>query len=1012
MSWPGWQSTVPPIQNLVPTPSRQSAVISSAINPAPAIVAPAAPASLAAGVQYSPEQWAQIQQQNWQQWAQWQQQYQQWHQQYGAEYQKSLNALSVSNPNTSIPPPPPIENNKPPPPPPPEDNRINNFKPIATGYTTTPRPNQQYNWPNPGKRPLPQAKEHEKNKRQMLDVQNNYNKQIKGSAAWQNQPPPNSQTQSQKVTSLEELTEAENKFDKEFTAWEGQFNKWKEQNANHPDKTQYLQYEKKWEAWRNSLLDRREQMRKKRISLQAAMSTSVVKPPFTINQTFREPPPQKGTFVQENQFSENLFSRPPPTQNDEPLNFNSHSKCTETYPQNGSENLDTGVNFLKSSSPGPSGIPGLDLVKEGADQEEKQIEEQNSANVSKGPDLDAISKGINSILGDTKLLNILSMVSKNQNLTSAFGIDNQSKSESSKTIPSLLNMPVQRPGYEQLSNQELNDDHSEPYKLNQFETVNNFDDQTRMSFTNGPNDQEFSYESSYLANRTGRTNNFYRQSFNVNLNGNFNKNVPNSRGGDSEGNDFMHHHDSQSNFNNTYQTFNKYETQNHFEDENEEPWKKPEDFDKYNIFSEECMPHQNTIENVQSDEPLFVPQTVIDYEHKRLKEPEPEITVDIIRSFDYRHKQVNRIPYPQRPIWLSSTLRNIQQFDPLGTTRFNTNDRTMFLEREPSRYPPERSDTFSRRPHLDEKQRNNEFSRDRHFNRRATQHDHTRFRSDVNQKQNQEMEAKNPSLELEELSDDDEWMDEKRFGTNKENSAPQKVPDNPHSSRVLTNQTPSQNTTLECLINPPGRYARPVKIVIILRGPPGSGKSYLAKLIKDKEVENGGSAPRILSLDDFFLVGSDSEELPNGKYNEMKYKAELEEPYRQELIKVFKKTITEGYFQFIVVDNVNQKVKNFGEMWSFAKQNGFQVYICQLDLDPELCTRRNIHNRSRSYIEDCIAGWEPTPAHHPLIDATNFLQSPDPIAEVEMEEADQIEEHEDDIGEVKIILQRRKSSLV
>ena len=41
--------------------------------------------------------------------------------------------------------------------------------------------------------------------------------------------------------------------------------------------------------------------------------------------------------------------------------------------------------------------------------------------------------------------------------------------------------------------------------------------------------------------------------------------------------------------------------------------------------------------------------------------------------------------------------------------------------------------------------------------------------------------------------------------------------------------------------------------MIILRGLPGSGKSPLAKKIKDVETENGASAPRILSLDDYFL---------------------------------------------------------------------------------------------------------------------------------------------------------------
>lgn len=95
-------------------------------------------------------------------------------------------------------------------------------------------------------------------------------------------------------------------------------------------------------------------------------------------------------------------------------------------------------------------------------------------------------------------------------------------------------------------------------------------------------------------------------------------------------------------------------------------------------------------------------------------------------------------------------------------------------------------------------------------------------------------------------------------------------------------------------------------------------------------MENGGSAPRILSLDDYFMVEQEKEIIEDGRkvtIKEMKYEYEecMEASYRTSLIKSFKKTITDGYFNFIIVDNVNDKVKYFGEMWSFAKQNGFQV---------------------------------------------------------------------------------------
>lgn len=52
------------------------------------------------------------------------------------------------------------------------------------------------------------------------------------------------------------------------------------------------------------------------------------------------------------------------------------------------------------------------------------------------------------------------------------------------------------------------------------------------------------------------------------------------------------------------------------------------------------------------------------------------------------------------------------------------------------------------------------------------------------------------------------------------------------------------------------------RIVILMRGIPGSGKSYLSKLIKEKEQEMGGSA-RILSIDDYFMLETDVDTVAN-----------------------------------------------------------------------------------------------------------------------------------------------------
>lgn len=94
-------------------------------------------------------------------------------------------------------------------------------------------------------------------------------------------------------------------------------------------------------------------------------------------------------------------------------------------------------------------------------------------------------------------------------------------------------------------------------------------------------------------------------------------------------------------------------------------------------------------------------------------------------------------------------------------------------------------------------------------------------------------------------------------------AANQQIPEQTDAHRlemsVPTNE--NRNTiSIDEVLLPPGRLSRPKRICIILRGPPGSGKSYVARLIKDKELEMGGANARILSIDDYFIIENDYEE--------------------------------------------------------------------------------------------------------------------------------------------------------
>jgi len=94
----------------------------------------------------------------------------------------------------------------------------------------------------------------------------------------------------------------------------------------------------------------------------------------------------------------------------------------------------------------------------------------------------------------------------------------------------------------------------------------------------------------------------------------------------------------------------------------------------------------------------------------------------------------------------------------------------------------------------------------------------------------------------------------------------------------------------------------------------------------------GGSAPRILSLDDYFMTETEKrvrDPLTGREKKEVvmayEFEADLEPRYRNDLSKAFKKTVESGHFDFIIVDCINDKVKHFDDLSIFATQRRFQV---------------------------------------------------------------------------------------
>jgi hypothetical protein len=188
---------------------------------------------------------------------------------------------------------------------------------------------------------------------------------------------------------------------------------------------------------------------------------------------------------------------------------------------------------------------------------------------------------------------------------------------------------------------------------------------------------------------------------------------------------------------------------------------------------------------------------------------------------------------------------------------------------------------------------------------------------------------------------------------------------------------------IDDLLRPPSREFRPQNLVIILRGLPGSGKTYIAKMIKEKEVEFGGSAPRILSIDDYFMteIERKTKDRETGKMVQLKefvyeYESEMESCYRASLLKTFKKTIDDRLFPFIIIDAVNELVGYIEDFYNYAAKNGFVVYVTEMDsCDPSICHKKNIHKRKFEEIKSIHKKWENLPNFMLRLDIRSFLQN-------------------------------------
>lgn len=237
-----------------------------------------------------------------------------------------------------------------------------------------------------------------------------------------------------------------------------------------------------------------------------------------------------------------------------------------------------------------------------------------------------------------------------------------------------------------------------------------------------------------------------------------------------------------------------------------------------------------------------------------------DVIIETFYTFDYHHKSVNRIPYPERPRWLSNILSYFREFEPQikrmyeryperferrtyqePYRKYDYNQEERYTKREYPREYDNRlthesstryNDNYDKKP-FD----NNKFSSSSSTTKKSSETERRSYdstsRKPFNERDNSTSYTKTTSKRSENFDsdksladnddDDDPFPDFEAFTASKSNSD-------------FIDDVKKDVILIEDILNKPGRFNRPLRLVIIIRGPPGSGKTFLAKLIKDKEV--------------------------------------------------------------------------------------------------------------------------------------------------------------------------------
>lgn len=141
-----------------------------------------------------------------------------------------------------------------------------------------------------------------------------------------------------------------------------------------------------------------------------------------------------------------------------------------------------------------------------------------------------------------------------------------------------------------------------------------------------------------------------------------------------------------------------------------------------------------------------------------------------------------------------------------------------------------------------------------------------------------------------------------------------------------------------------------MKTMVIMRGPPGSGKSTFVRLIREISCGcakcTGSYEPTVLSLDTFRIV--------DGKYKfDPARERDVVTNYHEAVFQA-----CENDVPFIILDNVHSRMWEMERTKKMGEDHGYRVFVVEVQQDFWTCLDRMVHPVPFDKLKEIFERWE------------------------------------------------------